>query len=131
MNLFTVFQRAHLGLNLTPQERAFLKLVQGLLWTGLIAAVGVLGNLLVSGAFAFNQTTLIAVSTAASVAILNSLHKLSSASGDPLLAAAVGVAESVFGQYLPLHQQSSPTPVAAPAAAAPAAPVAPADRSAI
>ena len=130
MNLLTVFQRAHLGLNLTPQERAFLKLVQGLLWTGLIAAVGVLANLLVSGALAFNQTTLIAVSTAAAVAIFNSLHKLSSASGDPLLTTVVGAVESVFGHYLPLHQQSSPAPVAPVAPVA--APVAPAaDGSAI
>ena len=120
MNLLTVFQRAHLGLNLTPQERAFLKLVDGLILTGLVAAIGVLANLLVSGAFAFNQTTLIAIGTAAAVAIMNSVHKLSSASGDPLLAAVVGALESEVGKYVPLHQQSSPAP-ASPAPVAPAA----------
>ena len=120
MNLFTVFQRAHAGLNLTPQERAFLKLVEGLVWTGLVAAVGVLANLLASGAFAFNQATLIAIGSAAVVAILNSVHKLSSASGDPLLSAVVGAVESEVGKYVPLHQQATPAPAPAPAPATPA-----------
>lgn len=94
MNIFTVFSRAAAGVALTPQERAFLKLVEGVIGVGVVAAIGVLATLSASGHLAFNQTTLDAVCGAAFLAMGAAVKKLVSAQGDSPLA--------------PLHQQSAP-----------------------
>lgn len=77
-----IFSRAAGGFALTPQERAFLRLVEGLLGVGAVAAIGVLANLAATGALALNQTTLDAVCGAAFVAIGLAVKKLVSAQGD-------------------------------------------------
>lgn len=130
MNLLTLFSRARAGLNLTPSERALLKLVQGLVITFVVAVCTQVSALASTGGLDLsNHSTLLLLAGSGAASVLAALHKLSSASGDPLLSAVVGAVESEVGRYVPLHQQSAP--VAAPAAAQPvaasSAPVSPAD----
>lgn len=111
MNLFTAFARAAANLPLTPQERAWLKLVWGAVVTGLVAAVGVLSTLLSTGQFTFNHQTALAVGVTGFVACLNALAKLMSAQGDPALGAALAaIAGDVASKAPagPLHSQADP-----------------------
>lgn len=108
MSILTIFTRAAHGLALTPEERAFLKLAQGVVWAGVIAAVGALTSLLSSGHFTLNEPTLIGIATAALVAILNAVAKLVSARGDSALGGAITAAASDLDAHSPLHQQSAP-----------------------
>jgi hypothetical protein len=134
MNLLTLFVRARANLALTPAERSLLKLLQGLVITFVVAICTQVSALASTGGLSLDHNTLLLLAGSGVAAVLAALHKLSSASGDPLLSAVVGAVESEIGRYVPLHQQSSPAP-ASPAPAAPAAPaplVAPAaDGSAI
>lgn len=128
MNLLTLFSRARQNLSLTPSERALLKLIQGAIITGLVAVATQVQALAQSGHLDFNTNTLLILAGAGVSAIATAAHKLSSASGDPLLSAVVGAFESEALKLLPglaalpLHQQAAPTaPVAPVAAPAPAA----------
>lgn len=112
MNFITAFARAAHGLNLTPQERAFLRLVEGVIWTALVAMVGVLSNLMSGGAFAINKQTVLVIAGAGAVAILATVKKLVSAQGDPLLTSAVDAGAAVIQAHLP--SAASVAPVAAP-----------------
>lgn len=97
MNIVTAFARAAANLPLTPQERAWLKLVEGLLTTGFVAAVGVIGMLVTSGHFTVNTATLDMVIGAAFSAMVASGKKLISAQGD------------VFGANVPTQHVDAPT----------------------
>lgn len=132
MNLLTIFSRARQNLSLTPAERSLLKLLEGLVITAVVAICTQVSALATTGGLDFNHQTLLLLAGSGVAAVLTALHKLSSASGDPLLAAVVGAVESEAARLLPslpLHQQS--TPVAPVAAPVPAAPVASPDGSAI
>ena len=100
MNLLTVFQRAALNLNLTPGERAFLKVAKGVLVVGLVAALGVLAPLISGGNFhGLSPQVVQAMVGAAASAMYFAVEKLFTAKADTPIA--------------PQHQQSSPTAAAA------------------
>jgi len=99
-----LFARAANNLPLTPEERALLKLVQGVIVTGLIAVIGVLTPLVASGKLEFTQQTLIAVAVAFFVAVLNAVAKLFSAKGDSL-SSAVG---TLLGDTAQVIQKNAP-----------------------
>lgn len=128
MNLRTLFSRARANLALTPSERALLKLLQGLLITFVVAVCTQVSALASTGALRLDHNTLLLLAGSGVASVLAALHKLSSASGDPLLSAVVSAIESEAGKYVPLHQQSAP--VSAPSVVAPSAAL-PADGSAI
>lgn len=120
MNILTLFSRARAGLNLSPAERSLLKLVQGLVITFVVAVCTQVSALATTGGLALDHNTLLLLAGSGVASVLTALHKLSSASGDPLLSAVVGAVESEAAKLLPLHQplhqQATPTPVvAAPA----------------
>ena len=81
-NPFTLLARAAAGLSLTPGERAMLKLGKGILFTAVVAALGVAMPLISSGHFALNTATIQAIIGAGAVAGLSALEKLFSAKGD-------------------------------------------------
>ena len=81
-NPFTLLARAAAGLSLTPGERALLKLGKGILFTVVVAALGVAMPLISSGHFAINTATVQAIIGAGAVAGLSALEKLFSAKGD-------------------------------------------------
>ena len=83
-----IFQRAHAGLNLSPEERAFLKVVQGFAIVALVAAAGTLATVVSNGA-TFHDAVL-AVAVSAGVATLLAVAKYFSANGQPALGAAIG-----------------------------------------
>ena len=116
MNLLTLFSRARAGFNLTPAERSLLKLLQGLVITFVVAVCTQISALATTGGLTFDHNTLLLLAGSGVAAVLAALHKLSSASGDPLLSAVVSAVESEVGKYVPLHQQATPTPAPAPAA---------------
>lgn len=87
-NPFSLFARAAAGLNLTPGERAFLKLAKGVLWVAVVAALGVAMPLISSGHFTLNAATAQAIVGAGAVAGLSALEKLFSAKGDAAAASA-------------------------------------------
>jgi hypothetical protein len=120
MNPFDIFARASANQPLTPQERGFLKLAQGAGWAAVLAALGVLTPLLTSGRFEFNQATILAVSVAFVVALLNAVAKVVSANGDAG-SVAVGAVISAAAQDVQQQAQQSNAPVAAPPVVAPAA----------
>ncbi|HUY77094.1 MAG TPA: hypothetical protein VMV29_10010 [Ktedonobacterales bacterium] len=127
MNPFDIFARASANQPLTPQERGFLKLAQGAGWAAVLAALGVLTPLLTSGRFEFNQATILAVSVAFVVALLNAIAKVVSANGD---AGSVAVGAVISAAAQDVQQSNAPqaaTPAAlmtAPAVASPPLPVA-------
>lgn len=137
MDLLTLFSRARAGLNLTPAERSLLKLVQGLVITFVVAVCTQVSALATTGGLNLDHNTLLLLAGSGVGAVLAALHKLSSASGDPLLNAVIGAVESEAARLFPappsqpLHQQSLPTPAAPAPAAAPASAPAPSDGSAI
>ena len=81
-NPFTLLARAAAGLSLTPGERAMLKLGKGILFTAVVAALGVAMPLISSGHFTLNTATVQAIIGAGAVAGLSALEKLFSAKGD-------------------------------------------------
>lgn len=98
--VITMFLRAAQRQILTPQERAILKLFWGVVWTGLVAVLGELGSLIVTGGLTFSTPFVVAVAVAFGVACLNAIAKLVSAHGDVLGAAALsGLATSVQDRY--------------------------------
>lgn len=99
MNLLTIFQRAALNLNLTPGERAILKLLKGVLAAGVVAGLGVLAPLVTSGQFTFSPKVEQAVIGAVATAMFFALEKLFTAKADAPIA--------------PQHQQSAPAPSSA------------------
>ena len=81
-NPFTLLARAAAGLALTPGERALLKLAKGILFTIVVAMLGVAMPLISSGHLTLNSATIQAIIGAGAVAGLSALEKLFSAKGD-------------------------------------------------
>ena len=82
-NPLTIFARAAAGFSLTPGERALLKLLKGIGFTIIVAALGAAMPLISSGHFSgFNSATIQAIIGAGAVAGLSALEKLFSAKGD-------------------------------------------------
>lgn len=95
-----IFQRAHAGLNLSPEERAFLKLVQGFVITGLVAALGTLATVVSNGATLHDAV--IATIVAFAVGVILAAAKYFSANGQaPLATVLQGVADSIEHQFEP------------------------------
>lgn len=82
--IMNIFQKAWQNANLTPQERALLRLVEGWLWAGLLAALGVAVTLITSGHLSVNQQTLTLILGAGFAAIMSAVKKYVSAHGDLL-----------------------------------------------
>ena len=123
----SLFSKANAGLNLTPGERAALKLVQGFILAGLVAALPVLAQLLAAQTINWADVARIAGGTFG-VAVLMAVAKWFSAQGDsPLDAPLAAIAENAATQLatatglnaakVPLVEPS-PVPVADPSAPA-------------
>lgn len=106
----TLFRRARAYADLTPAERAVLKLLEGLACAALVVALPIVAGALSRGAVSWPDVGRAALAAAA-VAVLLALAKYAKAHGDPALAGALAaVAADV----------PAPTP-AAPAIPVPAA----------
>ncbi len=82
-----LIQRARAGATLTPAERALLRLAEGLLCAGLVAAAPVLAQALSQQGVNWGDVARAALAAAAT-AILLALTKYARAQGDPPLAPA-------------------------------------------
>jgi hypothetical protein len=100
--MFGTLNRARAKLPLTPGERALLKLAQGFLVTGLVAALLTAGHALEGDGPVEWRRVLFASAVAALVAILNALAKYFTAQGDaPIgdaLAYLAGEAQRLAGR---------------------------------
>ena len=110
-----IFARAYNGLNLSPGERAFLKLAKGWLYTaggtGLIALVQYLNSSQVDW-----RHLLIGTGSAAGLSLLNAVDKYFTAQGDAPLATATQAVETKIGQTIqapPIVQHFYNTPAPA------------------
>lgn len=103
----TLFRRAHAYANLTPAERALLKLLEGLACAALVAALPIVADALARESVVWPDIGRAALAAAA-VAVLLALTKFAKAHGDPALADAL----AAVAANLP-----------APAPAAPAVPI--------
>lgn len=93
-----IFQRAHQGLNLSPEERAFLKLVKGFIITAAAAALSALAAVITNGATLHDSIVVVGVTFA--VTLLNAAAKYFSANGQaPLGAVIQGVATTIENHY--------------------------------
>ena len=94
--MLSLFRRSWAGANLTPGERALLKLVKGAALAALVSVVPVVDSLL-NGQTPLTQRNLVIAGGAFAVAFLMALSKYYTSQGDPplglvLQAAAEGVA---------------------------------------
>ncbi|MBF6589406.1 MAG: hypothetical protein IVW57_02605 [Ktedonobacterales bacterium] len=89
MGIFAVMGRARARLPLTPGERALLKLAQGLLVSGVIAALLTAGHALESDGPVAWRRVVLASAVAALVAVLNALAKYYRAQGDTPISEAL------------------------------------------
>lgn len=87
-----IFKQAHQGLDLSPEERAFLKLVKGFLLTAAVAALGTLATVITNGATLHDAVLAVVVTFA--ITLLLAVAKYFSANGQPALA---GVAYAAAG----------------------------------
>jgi len=122
MNFFNVFARSWQGLNLSPGERAFVKLAEGWVITALLAGAAIVYQLLMSGNadYAF---ILRASGGAALLSLLLAFKKYLSAQSDlPLPVASLATqatnvaimeAEKIVPQTQPVAQVPLPAAVAA------------------
>ena len=93
--MFSLFSQAHAGANLTPGQRAFLKLVQGFVLAGIVAAVPIFSLAMAQQSVDWGQVLRNAASAFA-VAFLLALYKFASAQGDaPLAQVAQGLATAI------------------------------------
>ena len=116
--MFNLFALARIGANLTPGQRAFLKLVEGFCVAGVVAATPVVASLLSKQGVAWQDVARIAVAAFLTAALL-AASKYYKAQGDtPLgdvLAAAASEAQTIGGAA---GAQGKPAPSEAPSAAA-------------
>lgn len=93
-----VFAQARNNLNLTPGQRAFLKLVEGFLVAGVIAALPIISQALAAQSINWSQV-LRTAAAAFSVAVLLALTKYLKAQNDPPLnTVAATVTQSVVSE---------------------------------
>lgn len=84
-----IFARSFKGLNLSPGERAFVKLVEGWLFTALATGVAIAYQLLATGSHDYSKIALVA-GGAAGLTVLNSFKKYLAAQTDlPLTTASL------------------------------------------
>lgn len=90
-----IFQKAAAGVNLTPGQRAFLKLVEGLAVAFLVAAAPVVADALSSHGTVVWSDALRTALAAGAVAVILSIIKYAKAHGDsPLIQPLLGVLQS-------------------------------------
>lgn len=85
----SLFQRAWAGLNLSPAERAWLKLIEGFILAGIVAALPAVAELLSAGTVDWATVGRTALGTFA-VAVLMAAVKYCKAHGDSPLAEPLG-----------------------------------------
>ena len=138
-----IFRKSSQGLNLTPAERSFLRLLEGLLAAALVAALPVVADALSHGAVNWSDVGRAALAAGAT-AVLLALLKWAKAQGDAPLpqqqeanVAALAPVATAVDPFAPLslpsvppvpdggapsdEPPSPPEPPADPTAAAPAA----------
>jgi hypothetical protein len=93
----SLFARARAQLNLSPGERALLKLVEGAVLAGIVAALPVVAQLLAQQRVNWTEVARIAGATFA-VAALMALAKFYKAQGDQPLEEVVSLAASTLAQ---------------------------------
>ena len=107
-----VFSRTFKGLNLSPGERAFVKLVEGWLFTAVATGAAIAYQLLATGSHDYNNIGLVA-GGAAGLTVLNSFKKYMSSQSDlPLTTAslatqATDVAIAEVQKVAPQAQQAA------------------------
>lgn len=108
----SLFARASAGLNLTPGERALLKLVKGIVLTALAAAFTAACQLLGSNFGKVDAKTVAEVAGVTfGVAVCNALEKWASAQGDEPLSVVFGVAANKLDGLNPAKTLASPLPL--------------------
>ena len=111
----SIFAKSAAGLNLTPGERAALKLVQGFILAGIVAALPVLAQLLAAQTVNWADVARLAGGTFAT-AVLMAVAKWFSAQGDAPLAIVaenaatqIAVAAGLNAAKVPLVEPTLPT----------------------
>ena len=90
-----IFSRAAAGLNLTPGERAFLKLVEGLWATALVAALPVVAEALAQRSVDWTVVLHAALAAAVTAVVLAILKYAKAQGDDPLSSAVASAAQAV------------------------------------
>lgn len=109
----TLLKRARAYANLTPGERALLKLLEGLACAALVAALPIVAGALGRGEVSWPDVGRAALA-AAGVAVLMALAKYATAHGDPALAAALATTAGTVTRAAPIAVPAPETPVPAP-----------------
>lgn len=102
----SVFQQSRAGLNLSPAARAFLKLCEGFLVAGIVAASPVVAQLLGQQSVNWSQTLRLA-GAAFAVAVLLAVVKYCKAHMDAPLAAPIAALAGDIGQSIATHASAS------------------------
>ncbi len=118
-----LFSRARAYLPLSPAERAILKLVEGLLCVGVVAALPVVADALGRQSVNWSDVSHTALA-AASVAVLLALAKYAKAQGAPALATTLHTAAAGLSTATGLSDPDA-GPVAPPSVADGTAPIQP------
>lgn len=92
-----LWRRARRHEPLTPGERAFLRLIEGLVCAALVATLPVVADALGSAGVNWTDVGRAALAAAA-VAVLLALAKYARAQGDPALGDALGAMSGVLGE---------------------------------
>lgn len=119
----TTLAKARANLNLTPAERAFLKLVEGSIVAGIIAALPVIAQALATQRIDWAQALRTTIATFA-VAGLLAVTKYLKAQNDPPLAVTATAVEQTLDASIPRWAgipSFDSTPPAAPAPLTPSA----------
>lgn len=114
--LVNIFKQAHQGLNLSPEERAFLKLVKGFLLTAAVAALGTLATVITNGATLHD--TVLAVVVTFAITLLLAVAKYFSANGQPALTGVAYAAAGAIEKQYPEIPAPGGIPYVAPDASA-------------
>ena len=108
--MFSLFDRAHRQLNLSPAERAVLKLVEGFLVAGLVAALPVVAQLLAQQSVDWAQSARIAGGVFV-MAVLLAVLKYAKAHGDlPLEEIITPIEQAVEAKVPPVPPSATPVP---------------------
>lgn len=96
-----IFGKARAGENLSPAARSFLRLLEGLAATAVVAALPVVSDALSQGSVNWSDVGRAALAAASTAAILAAL-KYAKAHGDAPLATAIGAVDTTIGAQLHL-----------------------------